>query len=339
MSDIDELFRSVDPAAGSEWRAATEVKEASLARILASGKSEQKSAPRGFTSRRRWILGGAAVAASVAVGFTAVLSLGPAAQPSYAVTPAALAYRHGETQATAMLEKIAKSAEQGSAESTSAVGSHYFEQESWSLSTRIDGVQVTSAIVPERREKWTKPDGSARWKVRTQPPQFETRAQRDIWEDAGSLGEESVTYSDSRGPADLSDARNQPAPTDPVAMGRWLSLGYQGVGRGEIFDSVSERNLDRTFSSVQRAALLRYLMTLDGVTYRGTTKDRAGRPGEAFSVRSSYGGLPKVQTLIFDSRTAKLLAYEEELTTSAGKLNVKVPAVVLYVTYLEARSI
>ncbi|MEV8391778.1 MULTISPECIES: hypothetical protein [unclassified Streptomyces] len=268
----------------------------------------------------------------------AVFTLGPTAQPAYAVTPVPLAYGHAGGPAGPKLEEIAKEAERGSTKAPSGgSGSQYFKQESWSLSTRIDGIQVTSAIVPERRETWTKPDGSARWKVRTQAPEFATPSQRDAWEDAGSVGEDPETYADSRGPADASDARNQPAPTDPSAMGKWLSLGYQNPGRGEIFDSVSERNLDRVFSLPQRTALLYYLETLDGVTYRGSVKDRAGRPGEAFSVRSSYGGLPKVQTLIFDSHTARLLAYEEELTTKAGKLNVKVPAVVLYVTYLEAR--
>ncbi|MFB8347907.1 CU044_5270 family protein [Streptomyces niveus] len=307
-------------------------------KILALNRSEQDSTERGFVNRHRWLLGSVAVAASVAVGFAAVFTLGPTAQPAFAVTPDPLNYRHAGDPATPILEEIAKEAERGSAKApTDESGSQYFEQESWSLSTRIDGIQVTSAIVPERRETWTKPDGSARWKVRTQSPEFETASQRGAWEDAGSIGEDSQEYSDSRGPADPSDPRNQPAPTDPAAMGRWLSLGYENPGRGEIFDSVSERNLDRILSPAQRAALLRYLATLDGVTYRGSVKDRSGRPGEAFSVRSSYGGLPKVQTLVFDSDTARLLAYEEELTTDAGKLNVKVPAVVLYVTYLEAR--
>lgn len=342
MSEIDELFRSVDPATGDEWRAAAEAREAGLTKILAMNRSErqQKSAAsRGFAGRRRWVLGGIAVAVSVAVGFVTVFSLGPTDQPAYAVTPAALKYGPSDGQAAAMLEEIARAAEQDSSgDQDSEGGSHYFVQDSWSLSTRIDGVQVTSAIVPERREKWTDPDGSARWKVKSQPPQFRTSSQREIWEDAGSVGEDPVTYADSRGPADASDARNQAAPTDPAAMGRWLSLGYEGAGRGEIFDSVSERNLDRVFSRAQRAAILRYLGTLDGITYRGSTKDRAGRQGEAFSVRSSYGGLPKVQTLIFDSRNAKVLAYEEELTESAGKLNVEIPSVILYVTYLEARA-
>ncbi|MFE3253677.1 CU044_5270 family protein [Streptomyces sp. NPDC059209] len=314
------------------------VREANLNKILASNRSEERSAERSFVRRHRWSLAGVAVATSATVGFVAVFTLGPTAQPAYAVTPNPLSYSHTGDPAAPVLEEIAEEAERVSTKTPSGEnGSQYFEQESWSLSTRIDGIQVTSAIVPERRETWTKPDGSARWKVRTQPPEFENPSQRDEWEDAGSIGEESQEYADSRGPADPSDPRNQPAPTDPAAMGKWLSLGYQNPGRGEIFDSVSERNLDRIFSLTQRTALLRHLATLDGVAYRGSVKDRSGRPGEAFSVRSSYGGLPKVQTLIFDSRTARLLAYEEELTTDAGKLNVKVPAVVLYVTYLEAR--
>nr|WSW67921.1 CU044_5270 family protein [Streptomyces sp. NBC_00995] len=313
-------------------------KQASLERILQADRTEQMGARRGLVGRHRWLLGGISVAASLALGIVVVLSAGPTAQPAYAVTPAPLKFRYAEGSAALALENIAKEARRGPADATnSRIGGSYFKQESWSLSTRIDGIQVTSAIVPEQRETWTKPDGSARWKVRTLPPEFGKSSQREAWEDAGSVGGNPETYEDSAGPADMADPRNQPAPTDPAAMGKWLSLGYQTPGRGEIFDSVSERNLDRVFSLAQRTALLRYLATVDGVSYRGSVKDRAGRPGVAFSVRSSYGGLPKLQTLIFDPHTATLLAYEEELTKNAGKLNVKVPAVVLYVTYLEAR--
>ncbi|WUD77498.1 hypothetical protein OG937_40210 [Streptomyces sp. NBC_00510] len=54
-------------------------------------------------------------------------------------------------------------------------------------------------------------------------------------------------------------------------------------------------------------------------------------------VATTYGGLPKVQTLVFDPRGGELLSCDEQLTTDAGALNVKFPAVVLYVNYLDGQ--
>jgi hypothetical protein len=37
---------------------------------------------------------------------------------------------------------------------------------------------------------------------------------------------------------------------------------------------------------------------------------------------------------VFDPDDGSLLSYEEELISDAGKLNVRIPAVTLYVSYL-----
>jgi hypothetical protein len=118
-------------------------------------------------------------------------------------------------------------------------------------------------------------------------------------------------------------------------MKRWPAEGYQTSSPGGTFDSVSERLLNRHFSPSQKAALLRALKDTRGIRYRGNVEDRAGRVGAAFTVESRYGGLPKERTLLFNPRNGNLLAYEEELTDDGGKLNVKSPAVVLYITYLK----
>jgi hypothetical protein len=258
---------------------------------------------------------------------------GGTSQPAYAITPEPLAYQAGKRPAADVLENIAQRVE-GLADDAPQGGTQRFVQDSWSLSTRINGIQVTSAIIPERRTTWKKPDGSEKWTVRSLTPQFSSDAQRERWQEAGSVGDEPQEYSDSSGPADMSDPRNRPAPADPSAMKRWLTVGYESYGPGEMFDSVSERLLDRYFSPAQRAATLRALQDVEGITYRGSVKDRAGRMGAAFTVESRYGGLPKEQTLIFDPADGKLLTYEEVLTRDAGKLNVKPPAVALYITYL-----
>jgi hypothetical protein len=262
-------------------------------------------------------------------------TLGPSPQPAYAMTPPPLKFEKTDESAQQVLEAIAQRVEKLPNDSPSGQTEH-FVQESWSLSTRIDGMTVTSAVIPERRETWKEPDGSETWNVTTQKPQFQTESQRKTWEDSGAPGSLPEKNSGSVGPADKSDPRNEQPPSDVMGMQKWLALGYESAGSGEVFDSVSERNLDRIFSPKQRAAILRVLKTQKGIEYRGKVRDRSGRPGEAFSVSTMYGGLPKDQTLIFEPNTGKLLAYEEELTGDAGKLKVRTPAVVLYVTYLKA---
>jgi hypothetical protein len=67
----------------------------------------------------------------------------------------------------------------------------------------------------------------------------------------------------------------------------------------------------------------------------GTVTDRAGRPGLAISLDSSYSGLLTRYTLIFD-RNGKLLGEEETLIGNPGKLNVCSPSVIGYTTFLSS---
>ncbi|MEU4645269.1 hypothetical protein [Micromonospora sp. NPDC023814] len=82
--------------------------------------------------------------------------------------------------------------------------------------------------------------------------------------------------------------------------------------------------------------MLRLLADLPGITVTGTVTDRAGRTGEAFSITTNAHGLPAQYTVIVDPRSGALLGYEEVLTTTAGKLNVTIPAVITYRSYLMA---
>ncbi|MGY4907005.1 CU044_5270 family protein [Streptomyces sp. 900116325] len=330
VRETDRVLRSLDPAR----EAATPADERALTSILSTPAEGAHAGVRRSPRRgRRWLLVSGLATAAAAFALVVTSMWGTAPQPAYAITPKPLAYQAGNRPAAKVLEEIAQRVK-GLANDAPHGGTQRFVQESWSLSTRIDGAQVTSAIIPERRTTWKKPDGSQKWTVRTLKPQFQNDAQRERWGAAGSVGADPQEHSDSSGPADMSDPRNHEAPTDPSAMQRWLAEGYETSGPGETFDSVAERLLDRHFSPAQRAALLRALKDTRGITYRGNVEDRAGRVGAAFTVASRYGGLPKEQTLLFDPKNGNLLAYEEELTHDAGKLNVKPPAVVLYITYL-----
>ncbi|MFJ9916297.1 CU044_5270 family protein [Actinacidiphila glaucinigra] len=333
MRDADDDFRALDPVAGRAELLTRSERGALLERILRTPREHRAAEPR-RSAPRTWVLAVTVAAAATAVAVVVPQMPGPTAQPAHAVTPEPLALHRPDRPAARVLEALARKVEK-LPEDSPAGGTERFVQDSWSLSTRVDGIQVTSAIIPERRVTWKEPDGSEKWRVRSLAPRFRTAEQRRIWEEGGSLGSEAQEQSDSTGPADPADPRHREPPSGVAGMERWLRAGYETHGSGELFDSVAERHIDNSFSPRQRAALLRVVGAARGVEYRGVVTDRAGRSGEAFSVATAYGGLPKVQTLVFDPRTGTLLSYDEQLTSDAGALNVRVPAVVLYIDYLE----
>ncbi|GAB3933267.1 hypothetical protein GCM10027614_03860 [Micromonospora vulcania] len=126
-------------------------------------------------------------------------------------------------------------------------------------------------------------------------------------------------------------------PTDPTALRAWFTTGMTvDVAPVQYLEYVAELAGVRLLSPAQRAAALRLLASLPGITVSGTVTDRAGRAGEAFSITSDAHGLPAQYTVIVDARSGSLLGYEEVLTTTAGMLNVTIPAVISYRSYLVA---
>ena len=61
--------------------------------------------------------------------------------------------------------------------------------------------------------------------------------------------------------------------------------------------------------------------------------DRAGRPGVAITLDSSYSGLLTRYTWIFDPRTGALLG-NEEMLIDPGKLHVRSRSIIAYTTFL-----
>ncbi|MFB7419403.1 CU044_5270 family protein [Streptomyces sp. NPDC056210] len=287
--------------------------------------------------RRWWPAMALATATAAAVVYTVVDPFGAATQPALAATPRPLAYHPGSPAAAKVLQGIASRVEKLPDDRPAAWKTEHFVWNSWSLSTRINGTNVTSAVVPEHRETWQNHDGSARWKTRTLPPVFQNEAQRKVWENAGSVGAKSIRSQDSSEP-DAQHAATEP-PTTVDGMKKWLANGQADLGPGLLYEVVSERVQDHVFSPAQRAALLRVLAEVNSVHYMGTVKDRAGRTGEAFALSDRSGGLPSKRTLIFDPNTGKLLADEEQILDDPGKLNVAPNSVIGYATFLTAERL
>ncbi|MEU5888382.1 CU044_5270 family protein [Streptomyces sp. NPDC047461] len=334
MRDIDEALRALDPARLAGEDEAPSQTQAQLEAIVRTSRPALVARPRVRRSRR-WVPAGVSVVASTAIVLVVANPFGTTAQPAYAVTPRPLAYQATDRPADQVLEEMALRIADLPDDRPTTWSVEHFVRDSWSLFTRIDGLQVTSAVIPEHRETWEKPDGSSRWTVKTLPPQFQNTEQRKTWEDAGAVGQTSEESSDAA-PA---TAQASEPPSTPEGMEKWLASGHSSLTSGLAFEVVPERFMDHVFSPAQRAAVLRVLKDMDGIVYAGVVRDRAGREGQAFSLTSGFGGLPNKRTLVFDPSTGSLLAYEEELTSDPGALNVKTPAVIDYSTFLTAERV
>ncbi|WP_307833782.1 hypothetical protein [Actinoplanes derwentensis] len=87
------------------------------------------------------------------------------------------------------------------------------------------------------------------------------------------------------------------------------------------------------------AAVLTVLSSHTALAYAGTGADRVGRKGAAFALGSTAAGGHTTYMLLIDPDTGWFLAYEQILTAGPTALDVELPAVLSYRTYLQAESI
>jgi hypothetical protein len=255
------------------------------------------------------------VSAAVAVAVIVAIVLGPSSlglrhgSAAYAATPPVLHYGgQQEVPAAPLLAKLADQA----ANQLSGVPDRfqYLKLQSWSLFTRVDGVKVTSKVVPSTTESWIAADGSGRQVIRV----------------GGKVKDQ--LYAAGQFPR-MYDVRL--LSTDPTVLVGQLALGHPPAnGPAEVVVAVTDLWKQQAPSPSLQGALLRVLAATPGLTSPGQVTDRGGRKGVAVSIQSAYTGLPTTYTMILDPSTGALLDYEEVLTTSAGKLNVRIPAVVGY---------
>jgi hypothetical protein len=331
-----------DPMAHQHSLVSADQRREDLQQILVTTPAGQRPATHPARPRRRLVLaaGAGAVALAGVAAIAGVNLLSPVTHDGYAVTPVPLAYQqaaHPAEPAATMLNRIAAQAAQLPAPAPAGRYQH-LTATSWNLTTRIyKNRPVQSAVVPEQRETWRGPDRSGTVTVSFKAPVFQSQAQRRQWQDEGSPGADIGPRTDVYGPGKLGVMWTGAAPDDPAMLAPWLQKGHPSAnGPAETLVAVSDLTAEQVLSPAQRAAVLRVLATTPGLSYTGQTTDRAGRAGEAFSVESGYSGLPTRYTVIIDPTNGALLDYEETLTTTAGALNVKVPAVISYQTYLHA---
>lgn len=214
---MQEALRALDPARLAGADETPSQAQARLEAIVGTPRPALATRTRDRRSRR-WVLAGVSVAASVAIGLVVADPFGSTAQPAYAVTPRPLSYQPADRPADQVLEEIALRIASLPDDRPATWSVERFVQESWSLATRIDGLQVTSAVLPEYRVTWQKPDGSSRWTVKTLPPQFQNTEQRKTWEAAGAVGE---TPEKSSGSAPSTKSAGEPPSTPGACRNGW----------------------------------------------------------------------------------------------------------------------
>lgn len=291
--------------------------DADLQQILASSPLPSQGSVRRAGLRRRplriAVLGVAVAAAMIAfvvLGFGSTNS----STSAYAATPAPLRYSQAANAASAavLLQQIEKRAANGQPPSP-APASGRIHWKSWSLFTREDtGGDAESALVPQDYVVTVHADG-------TGTEQQTTQGRSETY----PLGRSRLSGAVPGKPGDFRawlQSRSNVSLSDPM-------------GAAQAAGDLLQRQV---LGPQQRAALLHVIGQLPGLTSDGEVVDRAGRQGAAFSATSSGSGLPTRYTFIVDTRSGQVLGLEETLTKSAGKLNVRIPAVIDYRTYLSA---
>lgn len=317
-----------DAAVGLDGRAKSD-----LDRILADANpvAGKASAPVALglrrVSRRRTVLATSIAAAVVLVvgGVGLLGSRGPGT-PAYAETPRLLKITHvaGSPDPAVELELLADRVQAlpNTPPGTGDVAEVHTKQ--WALDSRIDGKTVTSAVVVADRTTWLRSDGSGRLHT-----SYTAAADIDV---PPATTDNLEPTSDAVQSRDLS--------SDPAVLATQLAKGHPASnGPAERIVALKDAALDAPLGSAVRAAMLRYLASTPGLSLDGSVVDRAGRQGLAFSVESDYSGLPTRYTAIIDPDTGTLFGEEEELTSRAGKLNVTVPCVIAYTTFLGAQYV
>jgi hypothetical protein len=347
-NDLDTLKR-VDPASGIPDGPLTDRELAGLQRIATRLAAEEHVAPvngkataglgsgRGRVRRRAVLIGAAGAVAAAGAGVVVLDPFGSGGVALAATPPLLDAELAQGRPGKAALLALANTA---GADKTlpGDAGSHAVRMQAWYLSTAVDrNEKVTSAIIPEEITRTWKSDLSGRLVVRTGQPYFPDPASPKGSRPDGSAEKPgTVKGGESWPPGRYQPLFRYPLPTDPARLLAALKIGHpiDDNGPGYLTDVVTDVYHETTPAPAVRKALLEVLAAHTSAVSLGTMTDRAGRRGRAFAVDSSYGGLPNRRVLIFDPTTGRLWAKEEVLTKTAGRLNVRIPAVISYELYL-----
>ncbi len=187
-------------------------RDATLRMVLADRVPAQQQRSSATRRRSAWLVTVGLLAALTAVTMTQLGPTGASPASAAPATPRPLAYTAVPTTAAASLQDLATSVRALPTPDAARGDITYTKTSGWYLNTRIDGELVTSVVLPEVRETWSRSDGSGRIRVAPGTPSFPSpQAEREWATDAPSLrtrdervgaGELALMYPESL-PSDL----------------------------------------------------------------------------------------------------------------------------------------
>jgi len=170
-----------------------------------------------------------------------------------------------------------------------------------------------SVLSPREREAWTAPDGTMKFRVTSEKPEFLSAAQRAGWVAAGSppltFGQVEEESMQGNRFLDTSDLPTDPAPLRKLIEERKVPGVGGPPGEAETFVLIGDLLRNTWLPSDFRAALYRVVAELPGVELLGDVEDPVGRTGIGVAYTDAKRGTR--HELIFNPETAALLGERE----------------------------
>ncbi|BEL12915.1 hypothetical protein Q0Z83_111060 [Actinoplanes sichuanensis] len=268
---------------------------------------------------------------AVAVGLLIVVL--PHQEPAHAATPAPLPITTAAAGvAPVTLTDLARTALTDTTGSAGTVD--HLITERWDVHSAVADGDVTSAMFPSRRELWRASDGRARTIDLLLAPGASTA---DIHAFVGPDAPTGRSVRNDYAAGTFAVAFAGRPPTDPDELADWLARN--STRDDAVIVGVTDLLLERVLTGRERAAVLTVLDGHTTLTYAGTSTDRAGRPGVAFTAASTASGGQSQYVFLIEAATGRFLASEQISTGGAPALKLTYPAVLSYRTYRQADTV
>ena len=289
--------------------------------------------------RRTWtarIFGGAAAAALLLVAalvFNSLQTTPAAATPPMLVIDSSEVTTHRAALTQQKWTEL-QLASRTAAEAANGQLERVIRMQTWRTDSLLDedGALVENVEVPHWYEYTFLDDGSVHELVTAGEP-FAGQNNKDL-PDPGTV---LLEYLHAPGTFKLS-SRAEP-PTTAAEWGPYLASGVMGTPAA--IDKIRElQGVLEQFPLAweQRASLIEYLSTLEGLQYVGTTTDRLGRTGEAF--RTADGGPERLfDALIIISPETGAISSIESIYIGEPTASLPSPRVIEYVTWSEPGTV
>lgn len=219
----------------------------------------------------------------------------------------------------------------------------YLRQQEWAVDTTAPTYAEAAKVIAHDVQTWRTPDQAGRLcrVVLPSQPAGTERAERTAAVDAPAPCGDRETPNTLNVPFSYPDGEPVISPAVDTDQLTAQFASDQPIRQGDQFllRAVVHAFQYYALMPVQRAAALSVLATAATLRYRGPTVDRAGRPGQAFTVTSGPGEGQTTDLIVIDPVTGRILDHEEIALTAGSRSLTRVPAVVSYTLLLAATTV